>query len=357
MFVELHYPESLAAQELDTYLANGWFRMGQSIFTTNFLRFQDKFYSSIWLRIDLKNFQTSPLQEKLKKLNAKFNVKIQIAKPNNEHETLFGKYRKSMTFEPAPSVHNLLYGYNIERSSLPIFSTYEIKIYDENKLIAVGFFDIGEKSAAGISCFYDPAYKKYSLGKYLMFLKIDFCKKNGFSYFYPGYFAPGYQLFDYKLELSKPNLQYLDLMKDAWRDFEEFSSENVPFDMMHNKLRNLCEKLKGREVAHQFQYYDFFDADMIQNLNGMGLFDFPVFIFCFDLAESEILIPLVVFDVRNNQYHLVICMKTYRSVFDESLPEHYNAYLLQITRYLYTGESADEMAEVIEMYGKEIAKV
>ena len=79
MFVELHYPEYLSAQELDVYLANGWFRMGQSIFTTNFLRFHDKFYSSIWLRIDLLNSEKSKTQQKIEKLNAKFRVEIQIA--------------------------------------------------------------------------------------------------------------------------------------------------------------------------------------------------------------------------------------------------------------------------------------
>ncbi|MDZ7934893.1 MAG: arginyl-tRNA--protein arginylyltransferase [Emticicia sp.] len=362
MLVELHYPASLTAQELDVYLANGWFRMGQSIFTTNFLRFHDKLYSSIWLRIDLLNSEKSKTQQKIEKLNAKFRVEIQIANPTEQHEALFSKYRESMTFEPASSVKNLLYGHREDRTSLRIFDTVEINIYDENKLIATGFLDLGEKSAAGISCFYDADYRKYSLGKYLMYLKMEFCKHNGFHFFYPGYFAPTYPLFDYKLDLAKPTLQYLDLVADAWIPFEEYDSSRVPIDLMVEKLRILSEILNSRGVKNDFKFYDFFDADMIYNLNGMGLFDFPVFLFCFDIDENSLggtppLLPMVVYDVRDEQFHLILCTKVYKSIFEEAAEEHYNAFLLQISRFLYTGEVVEEMADVIEMYGREITNL
>jgi leucyl-tRNA---protein transferase len=305
----------------------------------------------------LLNIEKSKTQQKIEKLNAKFRVEIQIANPTEQHEALFRKYRKSMTFEPAPSVKNLLYGHQENRATLRIFDTVEINVYDEDKLIATGFLDLGEKSAAGISCFYDSDYRKYSLGKYLMYLKIDFCKKNGFQFFYPGYFAPGYPLFDYKLDLAKPTLQYLDLVTDAWIPFKEFDSSRIPINLIVEKLRTLSEILDSRGVKNDFKFYDFFDADMIHNLNGMGLLDFPVFIFCFDLDADSPLLPMVIYDVRDKQFHLILGTKVYKSIFEESPEEHYNTYLLQISRFLYTGEVAEEMAEVIEMYGRELANV
>jgi hypothetical protein len=66
---------------------------------------------------------------------------------------------------------------------------------------------------------------------------------------------------------------------------------------------------------------------------------------------------MVVFDVRDNQFHLIVCSKVYKSIFEESPVEHYNTYLLQLTRYLYTGESVDEMTDVIEMYGRELMNI
>ena len=90
-----------------------------------------------------------------------------------------------------------------------IYNTHEINLFDGEKLIAVGYFDIGTRSAAGISSFYDPSYKKYSLGKYLIYLKMEYCQKMGFEYFYPGYFVPGYKAFDYKLSkrFGRPNTE------------------------------------------------------------------------------------------------------------------------------------------------------
>jgi arginyl-tRNA--protein-N-Asp/Glu arginylyltransferase len=362
MLVELHYPESLTNEELDTYLANGWFRMGQSIFTTNFLKFHDVVYSALWLRIDLLNFEISKVQQKLIKMNAQFEVVIQKVQITIEQENLFSKYSQSVSFDPAPSAYHLLCGHNENRASLPLYDTFEINIYDQTKLIATGFFDFGKESTAGISCFYDPDYKKYSLGKYLMYLKMDFSKKAGCRFFYPGYFAPKYPLFDYKLDLAKPFLQYLDLVTDKWLSFAEYSPSQTPLEVMHHKLRELSQQLENQNVKHQFKYYDFFDADMISNLNGLGLFDFPMFLFCFEFDEEQLsntpaLLPMVVFDVQDAQYHLIICSKTYKSIFEECKEEHYNAYLLQLTRFLYKGESAEEMAEVIAMYGCEIEKV
>jgi leucyl-tRNA---protein transferase len=357
MFVELHYPESLTAQELDVYLANGWFRMGQSIFTTNFLRFHDKLYSSIWLRVDLDTYEKSKTQQKIEKLNNSFKVEIQVANLTDAHEELFAKYRANIGFDAAPTVHNLLGGHNPERATLHIFDTFEINIYDENKLIATGYFDLGETSAEGISCFYDPDYRKNSLGKYLMYLKMNFCKANGFRFFYPGYFAPGYKLFDYKLDLARPSLEYLDFINDEWKKFDEFSTDNIPLDIMRSNIRALSHLLNAKGIKNDFRYYDFFDADMIHNLNGLGLFDFPVVLFCFDLDADSPLLPMVVFDVTENQFHLILCTKAYKSIFEESPEEHYNAYLLQISRFLYTGEVVEEMAEVIEMYGRELANV
>ena len=83
-------------------------------------------------------------------------------------------------------------------------------------MIAAGFFDLGKMSAAGITCIYHPAYKKYSLGKYLMYLKMAFCKEQQLQYFYPGYVVPGYNSFDYKLEIGKSAIEYFDTYTGKW---------------------------------------------------------------------------------------------------------------------------------------------
>ena len=94
MFAQVHCPDALTPGELDSYLANGWFRMGQSIFTTNFLNFRNNFYSAIWLRIDLLNFNGDSTQQKLVKKNSRFRNVIRQAFVDEEKEGLYARYKK-----------------------------------------------------------------------------------------------------------------------------------------------------------------------------------------------------------------------------------------------------------------------
>ena len=89
-------------------------------------------------------------------------------------------------------------------------------MYDQDKMIATGFFDVGQESAAGICSIYDPAYRKYSLGKYMIYEKMFYSKSKGFDYFYPGYVVPGYTMFDYKLDIGSTALEYLNRGNGQW---------------------------------------------------------------------------------------------------------------------------------------------
>jgi arginine-tRNA-protein transferase len=344
MLVELHNPiNSIKGEELDEYLERGWFRMGQTIFTTNFLKFNGLFHSVIWLRIDLLSFEPTKTQQKLQKLNAKFNVEI---KPSialtPEHLILFNKYKNHVPFDAASSLTHLLYDDKFSN----VFDSYEVNIYDKQKLIACGVFDLGKNASTGITCFYDPDYQKHSLGKYLMFLKMDFSKNKGISYFYPGYFTPNYSIFDYKLNLAKPYLEFLDLSKNLWKPFGEYVYEEIPLVEMTQKLEELSVCLTKRKFQHLLLKYEYFDADLSPTMNGAGTFDFPIFILCFE-RDKSISNPLIVYDVISRQYHLVVCDVIYQLNNETIKPDCYNENLLQMTQHLFATESAEAMALVI----------
>ena len=245
MLAQSYTPAAINPQELDLYLAHGWFRQGQNIFTTNFLKSKGLMYSAIWLRIDLQAFSPTKTHQKLQKLNAKFRVEIRPFVLGETHENLFTQYKSGVTFEAALSLQELL----LNELNYNVFDTYELSLYDQNKLIATGIFDMGESSLMGITCFYDPDYQKFSLGKYLMFLKMNFAKKRGMDYFYPGYFSPNNPVFDYKLELAKPFTEYLELSSNTWKSIREYHISNAPFEVMSLKLRNLQNLLAKQNVG------------------------------------------------------------------------------------------------------------
>jgi arginyl-tRNA--protein-N-Asp/Glu arginylyltransferase len=189
--------------------------MQQKIFSTDVLYFNGRQYDAIWLRVRLHDFEDDKKYKALSAKNKRFRREIKKAGLTPAHETLFAVYKESIEFETASSLHSLLYG-NSERN---VYNTYLVEVYDGDVLIGIGCFDLGNCSAAGICSVYHPAYKKFSLGKYMIYEKMQFCKRENFTYFYPGYFVPGYPVFDYKLDIGKPAIEYFDSLQQEWYPF------------------------------------------------------------------------------------------------------------------------------------------
>ena len=219
MIQDFRFPLRIEAEELDSYLAAGWYRMGQYIFTTDFVEHDGVYFKTIWLRNCLEKFKATSSFNKLEKRNKEFQIEIIPFNYNNQYEELFQKYRSSLPPGRAGDLHSFLIG----ESPYLIFNSLAINIYDSKNLIGAGVFDLGKKSAAGISSFYDPEYKKFSIGRYLIYKKIEYCQQNGYDYFYPGYFVPGIKAFDYKLEIGKESLEFYDMNKKEWKPISELS--------------------------------------------------------------------------------------------------------------------------------------
>lgn len=220
MFQDFKFPLKIMPEELDTYLAAGWYRMGQCVFTTDFIERDNIFFETIWLRNRLKNYHPSSTFKKLERRNKGFNIEIVPFHYANNYESLFQKYRSSLPEGRAVDLHSFLIG----DSPLIVFKSWVINLYDGEKLIGAGVFDLGKKSAAGISSFYDPDYKNYSIGRYLIYKKIEYCKQQRYDYFYPGYFVPGIKAFDYKLEIGKESLEFFDMKKGMWKPLSRLNS-------------------------------------------------------------------------------------------------------------------------------------
>lgn len=213
MFQDFKFPLQIMPDELDSYLAAGWYRMGQCVFTTDFVERDGVYFQTIWLRNRLKSYEPSSSFKKLEHRNKSFQFEIVPFNYSNKYESLFQKYRSSLPSGRANDLRSFLIG----DSTLIVFKSWVINLYDKGKLIGSGVFDLGKKSAAGIASFYDPDYKNYSVGRYLIYKKIEYCIQKNYDYFYPGYFVPGIKAFDYKLEIGKKSLEFFEMNKSLWK--------------------------------------------------------------------------------------------------------------------------------------------
>jgi len=182
---------------LDDYLAAGYYRMQHAIFTTHFTQMdlgKDPL-PVFWLRTPVKQIKQDKKSIAIRNKCAGFKVSYQKATISEDINKLYSIYRKHINFDAGENCESYLHDNYFPNP----FDSWMIEIRDENNLIAAGYFDLGKNAIAGILNFYHPDYKKYSLGKYLMLMKIDYALHNDITFYYTGYISTAISKFDYKI--------------------------------------------------------------------------------------------------------------------------------------------------------------
>ncbi len=349
MFAEKHYPEVILPEELDSYLSKGWYRMGQTIFTTHFLCFDDQFYSAIWVRLPLDSYQYSKsLRKLLRRNDSQFHTEFRRACLDAEKEKLYQVYRATFPGLLAPSLRDSL----LDGEDFNVFDTYEVAVYDKDKLIAFSFFDLGNQSAASIIGVYDPSYQKHSLGLFTMIKEIQYAQEQKLLYYYPGYVVPGYSRFDYKLRIGE--VEYYELRTAEWLPFADFTEEDIPLKRMEKNLQMLCQNLNEVGIEAQVLYYPLFEA----NLFGFWrapYFDYPILVHCFPKKDAKHFL-MAVFDIRENTFLLHRCVQfddlrfyfneTYTQSFDR---QHFFMELIVMEACLFKNPDVKQLVNFLKM--------
>lgn len=348
MFALKHYPERLSGRELDEYLARGWYRMGQTIFTTHFLCFDKYFYSAIWIRLDLKGYTfRKSLRKVLKKNDLQFQVTYQPAIVDDQREQLYEAYRKDFPGLLAPTLIDSLQ----DGGHANIFNTYEVAIFDDDKLIGLSYFDLGTAAAASIIGIYHPDYKKYSLGFYSMIKEIQFCQMRNIRYYYPGYVVPGYSRFDYKSRIGE--VDYFNLYHREWLPYSQLKDHEIPITKMELQLQDLAEQLKQAGLDVQLKYYPLFEANLFGYWH-LPYFDFPVMLL-FQRHFQQNAYDLLVFDPRTNLFQLLRCngIEDFQFYFNEQFLHSFQGPqffmdLINIEQVLLTSKNAITMCQSLK---------
>jgi arginine-tRNA-protein transferase len=304
MLPSKHSPEHLAPETLDLYLARGWFRMQQDIFITHFLQFGGRLYDALWLRLVMSDFQWSEKQQKHRRHCQRFTTLTEPYVWSQDMEDLYALYRESVRFEAAQDLNELL-----GEPGKNIFDTRVVKIFDGIHLIAAGFFDVGGKSVAGISSIYHPDYRRYSLGKYLVLCKLDFCLQEGMQYFYPGYIVPGHERFDYKMEIAPDVSEYYDAALEQWRPLASLDLANTPLATMYRQMSMLQQYLQNQGVVTSLQTYRYFDARLWFPFKG-ELLAFPLYLRLV-WQEKQLAYDLIIWNWTETRFEHWLCLAAY----------------------------------------------
>jgi leucyl-tRNA---protein transferase len=222
IYYDVLEPKRCIGREFDFLLALGWYPMNQTIFTTSHLFGPEgqPLNPVHWLRYPVAALEEKASHRRILKKSDSFETLL--ADPfvhSAELNRLYETYFSSIDFDGYPS---------IEKATFPagttnIYDTKAIIVRDGEQLIACGIFHEGDKALASILHFYDPQYKQYSLGKYLILRTLDYCRAKGIGWYYPGYVLEGNPKMDYKLFLGKEAAQYYvpdpDPLTGYWRAY------------------------------------------------------------------------------------------------------------------------------------------
>ena len=340
MFTEKHFPTSISGEELDDYLEKAWYRMGQAIFTCHFLFFDDNLYSPIWTRLPLKNYKfRKSLRRIISKVQQEFRVVVRPGVIDEEKEQLFQTYRNNFNGNLSPTLKASL----MDNFDFNIYATYEVAVYHGPRLVAFSFFDLGKKSLASIKGVYDPDYASYSLGLFTMLQEIQFGIELGYEYFYPGYVVPGYDRFDYKLRIGKPEeIEYFDLKSGRWRFYEHFSPGELPVKLLSGKLMEAGQAIVQQNIGCQMLYYPAYEANIFGYANERFL-ESPLFLNVFSNIFPR---PrfIVYFDMWKENYVFTHCMPLedlgfyfeYSMQFDTMEARHFLDFILEKSKIVET---------------------
>lgn len=223
IYYHIHHPDKMPGALLDEYLAKGWYRMQQTIFTTDIIIKNELIIPVFWLRLVLKRYHPAKNSRKIMELNKEFDVTITGGDITAEAEELYQLYKASVDFDISETITDYLVG----ESLFSIYNTKCVEIRDGDKLIAAGYFDEGNDSLAGILNIYHPQYKQKSLGKLLMLLKIDHAIQQQKQFYYPGYISTAITKFDYKLFPGKEAMEVYISGNKQWVPWLSVTKEQL----------------------------------------------------------------------------------------------------------------------------------
>jgi arginine-tRNA-protein transferase len=180
--------------QLDTLLANGWRHFGSYFFRYNLGMVGDDVRLVTPLRIRLSEFSLSKSQRRVLRDNSDLTIKIEPLSIDLAAEELFDRHKQRFDHHPPDTIYEFLAS---DAESSPC-ETKQIRVFDKDRLVAVSFFDVGERACSGVYAVFEPSYSKRGLGIFTMLKEIEYSIENGKEFYYQGYAYEGESFYDYK---------------------------------------------------------------------------------------------------------------------------------------------------------------
>lgn len=196
---EEFYASKVSPRRLDALLENGWRHFGAHFFRYNLGFYENEIRAVQPLRVRLSDFTSSKSQRRVLRRNRDLQSVVRPVEIDAEKEKLFERHKRRFKRDAPASIYDFL---DIDDAANTPCAALEICVYDNEKLLAASFFDVGETAVSSVYAIFAPEESTRSLGILTMLLEIDFAIKAGKKFYYSGYAYAGNSFYDYKKRFS-----------------------------------------------------------------------------------------------------------------------------------------------------------
>ncbi|MEM9527361.1 MAG: GNAT family N-acetyltransferase [Bacteroidota bacterium] len=299
----IHPEKPLAPEELDQFLPSGYRPAGQSIYATDYLRTEedDGVYGCIQLRLPLRDFHFKKRHRRLMSKHANY-FRTEIGPASLPDAAMYEVNRRYMEVHPAKSREDIEFHLVSEFTGERVLNTHCLKVFLKDRLVAFSFFDVGQRTVYTKAGIYDPAFSDYSLGTYTLLLELEWAVAQGYNYYHPGYFAPEYPVFNYKLKFG--SVEYRDCLTELWHPLPKNDPSTPTDPYRHNE----AALLKAQAVFDQqalpttLMEYPSFTARFHYPNSGGRLLDVP-FLLQVDQYGTTNQAMIVVYENSTAEYY------------------------------------------------------
>jgi len=222
------------------------------LYKVDLLCIESGIFGVVNIRMNLDLFALKKSQRKrMARGDRKFTVSIGSAKPDAEKEALYALHKHRFK----GFIHPTLNEYLTSGFHRTVFNTREVCVYDGDKLVAVSYFDMGEKSMASLIGLQHPDYRSHGLGIFTMLKEIEFGRSAGYKWYYPGYVLDIPSDFDYKLELGE--FEYYTSTK-RWGAYKNFDPSETTGTRVRQAMSHLKWGLEAMGIQANERYYPYF---------------------------------------------------------------------------------------------------
>lgn len=207
--------------ELDDWLARGGRHFGETFFRTSHAIHQQRLCGVLALRLPVHVFSPQASLRRVLARNADTTLRIVPASHREEYDAMFEAHRARFGPPVPDSLRDFLHDAP-GRLPCPALA-FEVRV--ENRLKAVSFLALGDRSTSAIYGMYDPAETRRSLGLLTMLREVEFTRLSGREYYYSGYAYSMPSPYDYKFRFR--GLEVFD-WRDIWRPVEPRETWSFP---------------------------------------------------------------------------------------------------------------------------------